>query len=471
MMKKGTVALVCILVMVMVVVEPTIVRGKVEEKSHLEAAKEATSQSFQNAVDKAGEAGEKIQYHTGQAAEAAKDTVTAAGVKASEATEATKDTLLTTGQKMQESVGKVYDTTTGALGSAGETFSNSVGSAKDTVFGVAQKQQEEPEGGVYDRAAQYYDIATQKTAEAAQAMKAAAAQTAQHVQGNAYQAADTSRNTLHDTGSTIYDSLAMAGEKLSQAAEAARDSTLKAGQSAMWGSQNVHNSPGGTYYEGAKDTVGEYYRSMTEKLGSIAEVMGWQPVPDAQMKKRDRSKLSPYSVFIGNKMYELPQKQQQQDGYLNRAFNSMEEAARTVREKTLGSGAVSEEKQSETSAHGSWSWPSESSHEDGAPHSMRDKLGATADYTTGTISGASESMKDAAHQIGDYTTGTISGASENMKDAAQKMGDYTTGTISGASESMKGTAQKMGETWESAGNYAAEKVSDVTENLKKNTVG
>ncbi|CAK9859381.1 unnamed protein product [Sphagnum jensenii] len=471
MMKRSTVALVCILVMVMVVVEPTIVRGKVEEKSHLEAAKEATSQSFQNAVDKAGEAGEKIQYHTGKAAEAAKDTVTAAGVKASEATEATKDTLLTTGQKMQESVGKVYDTTTGALGSAGETFSNSVGSAKDTVFGVAQKQQEEPEGGVYDRAAQYYDIATQKTAEAAQAMKAAAAQTAQHVQGNAYQAADTSRNTLHDTGSTIYDSLAMAGEKLSQAAEAARDSTLKAGQSAMWGSQNVHNPPGGTYYEGAKDTVGEYYRSMTEKLGSIAEVMGWQPVPDAQMKKRDRSKLSPYSVFIGNKMYELPQKQQQQDGYLNRAFNSMEEAARSVREKTLGSGAVSEEKQSGTSPHGSWSWPSESSHEDGAPHSMRDKLGATADYTTGTISGASQSMKDAAHQIGDYTTGTISGASENMKDAAQKMGDYTTGTISGASESMKDTAQKMGETWESAGNYAAEKVGDVTENLKKNTVG
>jgi hypothetical protein len=128
---------------------------------------------------------------------------------------------------VQESVGKVYDTTTGALGSAGETFSNSVGSAKDTVFGVTQKQQEEPEGGVYDRAAQYYDIGTQKTAEAAQAMRSAAAQAAQHVQGNAYQAADTSRNTLHDTGSTIYDSLAMAGEKLSQAAEAARDSTIK----------------------------------------------------------------------------------------------------------------------------------------------------------------------------------------------------------------------------------------------------
>jgi hypothetical protein len=54
MMKTSTVALVCILVMVMVVVEPTIVQGKVEEKSHLEAAKEATSQSIQNAVDKAG---------------------------------------------------------------------------------------------------------------------------------------------------------------------------------------------------------------------------------------------------------------------------------------------------------------------------------------------------------------------------------------------------------------------------------
>ncbi len=234
----------------------------------------------------------------------------------------------------------------------------------------------------------------------------------------------------------------------------------------------MHNSPGGTYYEGAKDTVGEYYRSMTEKLGSIAEVMGWKPVPDAQMKKWDYSKLSPYSVFIGNKMYELPRKQQQQDGYLNWAFNSMEEAARSVREKTLGSDTVSEEKhRSGTSPHGSWSWPSQSSHEDGAPHSMRDKLGATADYTTGTITGTSESMKDAAHQIGEYTTGTISGASENLKDAAQKVGDYTTGTISGASESVKDAAQKMGETWESAGNYAGEKVSGATENLKKNVVG
>jgi hypothetical protein len=39
---------------VVMVVEPTIVQGKVEEKSHLEAAKEATSQSIQNVVDKAG---------------------------------------------------------------------------------------------------------------------------------------------------------------------------------------------------------------------------------------------------------------------------------------------------------------------------------------------------------------------------------------------------------------------------------
>jgi arsenate reductase-like glutaredoxin family protein len=40
--------------MVVVVVEPTIVQGKVEDKSHLEAAKEATSQGIQNVVDKAG---------------------------------------------------------------------------------------------------------------------------------------------------------------------------------------------------------------------------------------------------------------------------------------------------------------------------------------------------------------------------------------------------------------------------------
>jgi hypothetical protein len=29
----------------------------------------------------------------------------------------------------------------------------------------------------------------------------------------------------------------------------------------------------------------------------------------------------------------------------------------------------------------------------------------------------------------------------------------------------------MGETWESAGNYAGEKISDATESLKKNVVG
>jgi hypothetical protein len=42
------------MVVVGVVVEPTIVQGKVEEKSHLEAAKEVTSQSIRNVVDKAG---------------------------------------------------------------------------------------------------------------------------------------------------------------------------------------------------------------------------------------------------------------------------------------------------------------------------------------------------------------------------------------------------------------------------------
>jgi hypothetical protein len=57
-----------------------------------------------------GEAGEKIQYHTGQAAEAAKDTLTAAGVKASEATEATKDTLLTVCMSKREIlVSKAFD--------------------------------------------------------------------------------------------------------------------------------------------------------------------------------------------------------------------------------------------------------------------------------------------------------------------------------------------------------------------------
>jgi hypothetical protein len=57
-----------------------------------------------------GEAGEKIQYHTGQAAKAAKDTVTAAGVKASEATEATKDTLLSVCMSKREIlVSKAFD--------------------------------------------------------------------------------------------------------------------------------------------------------------------------------------------------------------------------------------------------------------------------------------------------------------------------------------------------------------------------
>ncbi len=81
--------------------------------------------------------------------------------------------------------------------------------------------------GVYGTASKYYDTATDKSAQAAEAMKAAAAQAGEKVQSNAYQTADTSQNTIRDAGSTIYDSLAGAGEKISQAADATKVSTLR----------------------------------------------------------------------------------------------------------------------------------------------------------------------------------------------------------------------------------------------------
>ncbi len=84
-------------------------------KKNLELRKEKSIESvlsdlFTLLCYSSGEAGEKIQYHTGQAAKAAKDTVTAAGVKASEATEATKDTLLSVCMSKREIlVSKAFD--------------------------------------------------------------------------------------------------------------------------------------------------------------------------------------------------------------------------------------------------------------------------------------------------------------------------------------------------------------------------
>ncbi|CAM6023781.1 unnamed protein product [Sphagnum balticum] len=258
----------CILVLVVVVLvvsEPTtaLVQGKPEDKSNrVEATRESTLQTVQNAVDKTGEVGEKIQYHTGQAAEAAKDTATAAGVKVSEATEAAKDTLLTAGQNTREGAKKGFDSSSRTLGSVGEKAGNAVGSAKESVLGNLAVENRDQNEGVYGTASKYYDTATDKSAQAAEAMKAAAAQAGEKVQSNAYQTADTSQNTIQDAGSTIYDSLAGAGEKISQAADATKVSTLK--QESQTGD--------GSYWDIAKNSVAAAAAgSVGEKLGSAGE--------------------------------------------------------------------------------------------------------------------------------------------------------------------------------------------------------
>jgi len=471
----------CILVLVVVVVvsEPTttLVQGKPEDKSNrVEATRESTLQTVQNAVDKTGEVGEKIQYHTGQAAEAAKDTATAAGVKVSEATEAAKDTLLTAGQNTREGAKKGFDSPSRTLGSVSEKAGNAVGSAKESVLGNLAGENRDQNEGVYGTASKYYDTATDKSAQAAEAMKAAAAQAGEKVQSNAYQTADTSQNTIQDAGSTIYDSLAGAGEKISQAADATKVSTLR-------GMENVHNSAAetlGSAQEKSYDSVAAtdfYHPGMMDKLGNIAEVMGWHRVPAEQ--EWDLSKLSPYNIIIGNAMYEWHQTPGR-DLYSNRAGNSVAiDPAHNVGKNVgaardyatqVASGAS--ENVRDVAAHAKnklWDSQQESQTGDSsywdiaknsvaaaAAGSVGEKLGSAGEYANDKVNAASNSIKS-----------TTTRTKENLQDSQIIDSGSKDGYFQDTTDSVNNAASKMREKLESAGSQAAETVGGVTESMKE----
>jgi hypothetical protein len=472
----------CILVLVVVVVvvsEPTttLVQGKPEDKSNrVEATRESTLQTVQNAVDKTGEVGEKIQYHTGQAAEAAKDTATAAGVKVSEATEAAKDTLLTAGQNTREGAKKGFDSPSRTLGSVSEKAGNAVGSAKESVLGNLAVENRDQNEGVYGTTSKYYDTATDKSAQAAEAMKAAAAQAGEKVQSNAYQTADTSQNTIQDAGSTIYDSLAGAGEKISQAADATKVSTLR-------GMENVHNSAAetlGSAQEKLYDSVAAtdfYHPGMMDKLGNIAEVMGWHRVPAEQ--EWDLSKLSPYNIIIGNAMYEWHQTPGR-DLYSNRAGDSVAiDSAHNVGKNVgaardyatqVASGAS--ENVRDVAAHAKnklWDSQQESQTGDSsywdiaknsaaaaAAGSVGEKLGSAGEYANDKVNAASNSIKS-----------TTTRTKENLQDSQITNSGSKDGYFQDTTDSINNAASKMREKLESAGSQAAETVGGVTESMKE----
>ncbi|CAK9222853.1 unnamed protein product [Sphagnum troendelagicum] len=505
----------CILVLVVVVVvvsEPTTtpVQGKPEDKSNrVEATRESTLQTVQNAVDKTGEVGEKIQYHTGQAAEAAKDTATAAGVKVSEATEAAKDSLLTAG---------------GTLNSVGEKAGNAVGSAKESVLGNLAVENRDQNEGVYGTASKYYDTATDKSAQAAEAMKAAAAQAGEKVQSNAYQTADTSQNTIRDAGSTIYDSLSGAGEKISQAADATKVSTLR-------GTENVHNSAAetlGSAQEKWYDSVAAtdfYHPGMMEKLGNIAEVMGWHRVSAEQ--EWDLSKLSPYNIIIGNAMYEWHQTPWQ-DLNSHRAGDSVAiDSAHNVGKNVgaardyatqVASGASENvrdvtahaknklwdsQQESQTGDSTYWDIAKNSAAAAAAGSSVGEKLGSAGEYANDKANVASDSIKSTATRTkdnlqdsaaaaaagsvgeklgsaGEYANDKVNAASDSIKSTATRTKENLQdsqiidsrskdGYFQDTTDSVNNAASKMGEKLESAGSQAAETAGGVIESMKESS--
>jgi hypothetical protein len=498
----------CILVLVVVVVvsEPTTtpVQGKPEDKSNrVEATRESTLQTVQNAVDKTGEVGEKIQYHTGQAAEAAKDTATAAGVKVSEATEAAKDSLLTAGQNTREGAKKGFNSPSGTLSSVGEKAGNAVGSAKEGVLGNLAVENRDQNEGVYGTASKYYDTATDKSAQAAEAMKAAAAQAGEKVQSNAYQTADTSQNTIRDAGSTIYDSLSGAGEKISQAADATKVSTLR-------GTENVHNSAAETlgsaqekWYDSAAATD-FYHPGMMDKLGNIAEVMGWHRVPAEQ--EWDLSKLSPYNIIIGNAMYEWHQ-MPWQDLYSNRAGDSAQNVGKNVGAARdyatqVASGASENvrdvaaqaknklwDSQQESQTGDSSYWDiAKNSAVGAAAGSVGEKLGSAGEYANDKANVASNSIKSTATRTKENLQDSAAAAAAgSVGEKLGSAGEYANDKANVASDSIKSTATRtkenlqdsaaaaaagsVGEKLGSAGEYANDKVNAASDSIKSTATG
>jgi hypothetical protein len=247
--------------------------------------------------------------------------------------------------------------------------------------------------------------------------------------------------------------------------------------------ENVHNSAAetlGSAQEKSYDSVAAtdfYHPGMMDKLGNIAEVMGWHRVPAEQ--EWDLSKLSPYNIIIGNAMYEWHQTPGR-DLYSNRAGNSVAiDPAHNVGKNVgaardyatqVASGASENvrdvaahvknklwDSQQESQTGDSSYWDiAKNSAAAAAAGSVGEKLGSAGEYANDKVNAASNSIKS-----------TTTRTKENLQDSQIIDSGSKDGYFQDTTDSVNNAASKMREKLESAGSQAAETVGGVTESMKE----
>ncbi len=220
-----------------------------------------------------------------------------------------------------------------------------------------------------------------------------------------------------------------------------------------------------------------YHPGMMDKLGNIAEVMGWHRVPAEQ--KWDLSKLSPYNIIIGNAMYEWHQTPWR-DLYSNRAGDSVAiDSAHNVGKSVgaardyatqVASGASENVRDVAADAKNKL-WDSQQESQTGdssywdiaknsavatAAGSVGEKLGSAGEYANDKGNVASDSIKS-----------TATHTKENLQDSQIIDSGSKDGYFQDTTDSINNAASKMGEKLESAGSQAAETGGGVIESMKE----
>ncbi len=263
-----------------------------------------------------------------------------------------------------------------------------------------------------------------------------------------------------------------------------------------------------------------YHPGMMDKLGNIAEVMGWHRVPAEQ--EWDLSKLSPYNIIIGNAMYEWHQ-MPWQDLYSNRAGDSAQNVGKNVGAARdyatqVASGASENvrdvaaqaknklwDSQQESQTGDSSYWDiAKNSAVGAAAGSVGEKLGSAGEYANDKANVASDSIKSTATRTkenlqdsaaaaaagsvgeklgsaGEYANDKVNAASDSIKSTATRTKENLQdsqiidsrskdGYFQDTTDSVNNAASKMGENLESAGSQAAETVGGVIESMKEKSL-
>jgi hypothetical protein len=292
----------------------------------------------------------------------------------------------------------------------------------------------------------------------------------------------------------------------------------------------VHNSAAetlGSAQEKWYDSVAAtdfYHPGMMDKLGNIAEVMGWHRVPAEQ--EWDLSKLSPYNIIIGNAMYKWHQTPGR-DLYSHRAGDSVaidsaqnvgknvgaardyatqvaSGAAENVRDVTAHAKNKLWDSQQESQTGDSSYWDiAKNSAAGAAAGSLGEKLGSAGEYANDKANVASDSIKSTATRTkenlqdsaaaaaagsvgeklgsaGEYANDKVNAASDSIKSTATRTKENVQdsqiidsrskdGYFQDTTDSVNNAASKMGEKLESAGSQASETVGGVIESMKESS--